>query len=139
MGTPYNSTEAHSVFVQLTAATRPKLQELIDDKKKLIETNYNLKVAIKEQAKKNRLDPEESWIDIKSEEFVREPREGMIHLCNVLDLECTEDYIDACVSIVMSSPSTPRRSINWPQDMIRDMEEWFQKIDWLRGYSFNGM
>lgn len=139
VGTPYNSTEAHSVFVQITSVTRPKLQEIIDDKKKLIETNHDLKVALLQQAKKLKRKPSETWVDIKSEEFILDPRAGMQNLCDIMDLECTDEYIDACVSIVMSSPSTPRRSINWPQDMIRDLEEWFKTIDWLQGYSFNGL
>ncbi len=121
-GIPFNATEAHGAFVQLRPDTRLRLQELVDDKKRLVQTNHELKVALAQQAKKKGLDPGDTWLDIKSEEFVLDPRAGILRLCGIFGLECTDEYVGACMSIIMSTPSTPRNSIQWPDDMIADME-----------------
>ncbi|MDZ7714726.1 MAG: sulfotransferase [Balneolaceae bacterium] len=104
----------------------PTLQEAIDDYFKRVEANAKLKTEVA---------PDE-WCELTHEEFIEDPEKALTTLIEYLELEPYEDYIKAASEKVFNSPSKSRTKIEWPQEMVDQVEERSQKYDFLRGYEF---
>ena len=53
------------------------------------------------------------WLDVLQEEFIANPVYQLHQMCTFLDVECTDSYIAAAVSIVSSTASEPSQAIVW--------------------------
>jgi len=76
-------------------------------------------------------------IDIKHEDFIADPKNGLIRICHFLDLEVTEDYLNACASIVFPNPHKTRHEIDFPEELIGLIDSKMKYYDFLKDYSFN--
>lgn len=105
---------------------KPTLQEAIDDYFKRVEANAKLKTEVSK----------EEWCELTHEQFIENPEKSLTTLIEFLEVEPYEDYIKAAADKVFNSPSKSRTKIEWPDDMIKQVEERSQKYDFLRDYDF---
>ncbi|MCI0714508.1 MAG: sulfotransferase, partial [Chloroflexi bacterium] len=75
-------------------------------------------------------------IDIYHEDLIQSPRETIIRLCNFLTLPVPDDYVNACASIIQSSPNQSRHEIEWPAEEIARVSQQIARYDFLQDYSF---
>jgi len=92
----------------------------------LVETVYSVQQSI----------GEEHIIDIKIEEFMSSPKEGLGKLCDFLGLKYDEKYINDCASIVYNKPHKTRNDYPWDEELIKSVKEKIEKYPFLKGYEF---
>lgn len=76
-------------------------------------------------------------LDIQHEKFIEEPVKGLKRICEFLELQTTEDYLKDCASIVFQKPHQTRFDIDFPEELIRVVDEQIKKYDFLSRYSFD--
>jgi Sulfotransferase family len=74
--------------------------------------------------------------DLRHEALVEAPEELLGDLCGFLGLECKEDYLEDCASIVFDSPRKTRYDVEWDAGMIAAVQEGIGRHEFLRGYSY---
>lgn len=74
--------------------------------------------------------------DLRHESLVEDPGLHLGRLCNFLDLEYSEQYLQDCASIVFESPTKSRYKVAWDADSIRTVRGRISEFDFLRGYSY---
>ncbi len=82
-----------------------------------------------------RLDPGE-MLDVRYEDFVRDPRTALTGLCRFLDLEHPEAYLEACASLVWPSGSQSRQRIEWNDEDRARVDAIIEAHSVFEGYSF---
>ena len=75
-------------------------------------------------------------LDIPSMEIVKHPADTLRKVCNFLEIECSENYIQACEAIVDPFPSITRNFVEWPADLKKRVHEEKKRFSFFRGYSF---
>ena len=75
--------------------------------------------------------------DLRHEAFLVEPKTVLSELCAFFRLATTEEYLDACASIVFRSPHQSRRDIVWPDGLIEAIAQRMAGFEFLAGYSFD--
>ena len=74
--------------------------------------------------------------DLRYEALVEAPEELLGDLCNFLDLEPTEDYLEDCAHLVFDSPRKTRYDVEWNAGTIAAVQEGIDRYESLRGYSY---
>jgi hypothetical protein len=87
--------------------------------------------AVKDQV------PAETVIDVRHENLVRDPKGTVKDLCNFLGLVPSDEYIEACASIVFSSPHRSRLEGDWTPELRGRVEEGMASFPFLEGYSWD--
>ncbi len=82
----------------------------------------------------------EAWpekvIDIFHENFVRNPKEQLVNICQFLNLEASENYLERCAERVTKSTHLSRNKVEWSEDLIDKVLEEIEKTSFLKGYRF---
>lgn len=73
----------------------------------------------------------------RHEFLIAQPKTYLKQVCDFLEEECPDDYLDSCVSIVRESPHKSRYKVQWSNEMISLVEDRMKEFDFLEGYSFN--
>lgn len=73
------------------------------------------------ETQRQRLDAAE-WFDLGHEDFVRDPRGSLQALAAFLGVEAPDDWLEACASIVFTKPRQPRFEVEWPPELIEQVE-----------------
>jgi hypothetical protein len=76
-------------------------------------------------------------VRIRHEDFVDHPASSLGELCRVLGVEPSDEYLDACASIVFPSPRTTRGDAPWTDDLLARVASSIDEHRFLRGYSFS--
>ena len=66
------------------------------------------------------------------EQFVQNPKEEILKLCNFLELECRQEYIDNCAAVIFPSSSNSRYKLQWTQRQINRVFELISATPYLR-------
>lgn len=74
--------------------------------------------------------------DLRLENLISNPQSSLRQLCCFLGVNCTEEYLKDCASIVFPSPKQRRYSIYWPDKIIKDVKSRIASFDFLDGYEF---
>ncbi len=77
-------------------------------------------------------------LEIHNADFVRDPKEVISRICTFLDLQCPQDYLQACYDKAYKTPSKSRNLLAWPEDVLTDIAGSMEKIPFFRRYSFEG-
>lgn len=78
----------------------------------------------------------ENMFDIRQEDVIKNPQENLKELCDFLNLEASETYLQDCASIIFKSPRKTRETIEWKPEDIQLVAEKISRYDFLQGYSF---
>lgn len=100
--------------------------------RKDIEKHF-VQVAINDKIRK---DGKFDVLDIKHENFLNSPIEGLKRITKFLELDSNENYLNACAAIVFKKPHKTRFDIEFPQELIDLIDIRKKDYDFLTGYSY---
>lgn len=80
---------------------------------------------------------DDELIELRHESLVADPRGNLARLCEFLGVECPEAYLDDCASIVFESPRKTRFTVEWSDELIREVASRMEPFEFLRGYSYD--
>lgn len=87
-------------------------------------------------ALKTRIPPTEI-LDLRHENLIRHPRETLVQICQFLDLEARQDYIEDCQSILYDKPRQTRRQVEWSAELKGQVNMKMANYKYLDGYTFD--
>ena len=73
---------------------------------------------------------------LKYEDFICLPEKHLTAICNFLELDARDDYLEACVSILHPSPDQARHRVDWDAHWIAEVKRRMDGIDFLAGYTY---
>ena len=74
--------------------------------------------------------------DLQHEALIDRPKSSLNQLCNFLNVEATEDYLEDCASIIFKSPNQTRFNFEWSKESIDFVQSKIDRFDFLQGYSY---
>ena len=80
--------------------------------------------------------PPENLLVMRHEDLLRNPDTHLRQLCALLELPAAEEYMQACSSILYTSPAASRTKIAWSPEMIHKVEAQIERYPFLKGYSY---
>jgi hypothetical protein len=83
--------------------------------------------------KQNRFD----ILDIRHEDIILDAKKHISLLCNFLHLDCNPEFIKDCSNIVFDNPHKSRYKVEWPENLIKIVEEKINSYDFLKGYTYD--
>lgn len=75
--------------------------------------------------------------DIYHEDFIENPRKILSDLLKFLEVEIFEGYFEKCCAIVYQEPHKSRFSIEWPQELIKFVQDYINRYTFLNRYTFH--
>lgn len=84
---------------------------------------------------KERTDSAEVF-DLRHESVVEDPASCLRDLCSFLDIECPDDYLRDCASMIFESPTKSRQKVDWDPESIEVVRNRMKEFDFLQGYSY---
>jgi len=75
-------------------------------------------------------------IVVRHEQLIKHPKETLQKITNFLEMESSQNYLDACAEIIYESPNKTRNKIEWDKALINKVKENIDVIDYLTGYSY---
>eukprot|EP00117_Sycon_ciliatum_P000620 scpid70651/ scgid1137/ len=76
-------------------------------------------------------------LDIHARDLKKQPRAVLLQLCRFLEIECSDEYLSSCESIIHHSASRTRERVVWPQHLKDTVNRKIQEVAFLSGYSFD--
>ena len=76
-------------------------------------------------------------LDVRHESLIEDPKREMNRICNFLELEDKNNYVDDCASIIFKSPSKTRKKAPWTPQWRKEVEEGIRKFSFLKDYTYN--
>lgn len=80
--------------------------------------------------------PKEDVFPVRHEKLVASSKNMLREICAFLGVEPTEEYLDACASIVWAAPHPSRFKVRWTPRQIAEVAGFTEQYSWLRGYGF---
>ncbi len=71
------------------------------------------------------------------EDHIANPQQKLAELCDFLNIESTESYLDACAKIFYKKPSKSCYLINWPEEYKARVAATIEQYDFLSNYSWD--
>ena len=59
-----------------------------------------------------------SVLEVYSEDLIEDPKSTMKKICNFLDLECWDEYLQQCYDKTYKSPSKTRNVVKWTSEIL---------------------
>ncbi len=75
-------------------------------------------------------------LEVRYEDFVRNPEMNLTQVCRFLDIEASDDYLKASTSILRKEPDQSRHMVQWDSKWIETVKDKMGRFDFLQGYSF---
>ena len=76
-------------------------------------------------------------LDIHNADYVKTPVETVKKICEFLEVDCPEGYLQACKEKAYSSTSKTRRLVVWPKEMAKQIDEAMKRFPFLQRYSYD--
>ena len=114
---------AHKVFkddIQLTKVSREILSIAKANSDLLHDPNCNMTV-----------------FEVHNADYINHPRETVQRMCKFLEVECSEQYLQSCEKKAFKEGFRTRELIQWPPELIKEIENDMKKYPFLVRYSFN--
>lgn len=77
----------------------------------------------------------DSICHVHHEQLVASPAAQLREICGFLGVECTENYLRDCASIVRASPNQSRRDLEWSDEFRQMVIEGSRDWPWLESYT----
>ena len=121
----------------------------IEDMKRLISTQQKLEIPLKpfqdtttsifHFAKAvTRIKQFANVLEIRFEDYVRDPEQHVHMICSALDLPCPKYFVDACKKKVHRELTRTRDILEWPPHIRQRIEEEMNRYPFFSTYSFEG-
>ena len=76
-------------------------------------------------------------VTIHSEDLIQHPQAVILQYCEVLNVSCPQDYVEACSGKVFSHISRSRDQVVWEQELVQYIEQRMKMIPFFSHYQFN--
>ena len=76
-------------------------------------------------------------LEIHHADFVYNPKEILQQICDFLDVDCHEDYLEACDSVAFKTLSKSRHLLDWPPEIVESVNSIIRKFPFFSRYSFD--
>ena len=76
-------------------------------------------------------------LEIRQENFIKEPKEQLRELCLWLGVEPSSNYLDDCEKVVFESPRRSRDKFQWNKDLKQQVQSKIKLFPFLEGYTFD--
>ena len=76
-------------------------------------------------------------LDIPSMEIVKRPADTLRKICALLQVTCSENYIQDCANTVDPIPSITRDFVEWTENQKKTVYEQMKRFSFFEGYSFD--
>ncbi len=80
--------------------------------------------------------PDADLFEMRHEAFVANPRGLLQELCHFLEMEATDDYLEACAGIVFQAPRQTRTGAQWDYELIGLVQDHMARFPFLQGYRY---
>lgn len=71
-----------------------------------------------------------------SEDLISKPERTLLSICAFLEVECSEEYLKGCASVVYNKPSRLRELVAWPSSMKKLVQKRMKEFAFFSRYSF---
>ena len=71
------------------------------------------------------------------EEHIANPQQMLKKLCDFLNIDTSESYLDACAKIFYNKLSKSRHLVDWPENRKAQIATAIEQYDFLCGYNWN--
>ena len=78
----------------------------------------------------------EDVLPVFHEDFIASPREKLREICSFCGVESTEEYLDACVAVVLPSHHRTRFKVRWNEAQKAEVAAAIERCPWFEGYGF---
>lgn len=75
-------------------------------------------------------------LEVHSADHVRDPKGTMQRICNFLEVECPDDYLQQCYDKTFKTLSRSRELVVWSEEILKMVEEGRRKFPFFLRYSF---
>ena len=75
-------------------------------------------------------------LEIRSEDFVKQPQEIMKRICDFLGVECSPWYLQMCQDKVFPSVSRSRDKVEWTEQQIARVQKLMNTLPYFKVYNF---
>ena len=75
-------------------------------------------------------------LEIHNEDMVKDPRKEILRMCEFLEVDCPDSYLQACESKAYRNVSRTRDLVYWSAEMRAQVEANTNKYSFFRGYTF---
>ncbi len=89
-----------------------------------------------ETIQKIRKDLDLTVLEIHNADLVQQPRQTMERICQFLDVECYEEYLDHCEEKVFGKVSKSRNLIEWTPSLLATADNMIKKYPFFQRYTF---
>lgn len=73
---------------------------------------------------------------VRYEDFVKSPASELSNLCEFLETDVPDDYLEACTRILSDAPDQSRNLVEWKQNWIDQVQAKIIQYDFLDGYTY---
>jgi hypothetical protein len=73
---------------------------------------------------------------IRHEDLIRQPQQTIGNAMTFLGQQASQEYLDACASILFEKPRQKRHVVEWKPDELKRIEEAIEQYSFLQGYNF---
>jgi len=77
-------------------------------------------------------------IPVHLEDIITDPKKQITEICTSLGVVPAQAYLEACKGIVYRKPSEPRKNVEWPPQLLLNIQQRIQEFPHLWRYSFAG-
>ena len=75
-------------------------------------------------------------LDVHSEDVVKDPKKELKRICEFLEVDCSEEYLQKCEDKCFREVSRTRDKVFWPLHLRKKVEENIAIFPFFRGYTF---
>jgi len=75
-------------------------------------------------------------LEIHNADYVKYPKKTVQRICDFVEVECSEEYLQACEDKAFKSTFKTRELLDWPPELINQMEQEMRKYKFFERYSF---
>ena len=75
-----------------------------------------------------------SVLEVYSEDFIEDPKGTMKKICDFLDLECWDDYLQQCYDKAYKSPSRTRNVVKWTSEILKYISRELKRYPFFHRY-----
>ena len=70
-------------------------------------------------------------------DFIYNPKKILRKICDFLDVDCREDYLEACDSVAFKTLSKSRYLLDWPPEIVDSVNNLIHEFPFFKRYSFD--
>ncbi len=76
-------------------------------------------------------------LEVHNSDYVNEPKRTVQRICDFLEVECSEEYLQACEEKAFKSTFRTRQLVEWPPELRTLMEQQMRNVRFFDRYSFD--